>query len=466
VPLSSTYIVNETASKTGAAPSAEPQFRRVLTLWDLVIYGVVLIQPIAPVGIFGIAQKLSVGHVIDTIIVAMLAIMLTAFSYGRMAAVYPSAGSAYTYVSRGVNSHGGFLVGWAMFLDYLMIPLINTIFGSLTLHRLVPSVPYVFWVVLFTALILALNLRGVRAAAKTNTILLFIMTAVIGAFVVLALRFLFHTQGWSGVFSSQPFYDPKTFDAHAIATATSLAALTYIGFDGVTTLAEEVRNPKRTVPLATVLVCLITGVFSSVEVYLGQRVWPNYGTFPNLETAFMDVTRRVGGPLLFGAMGIILIVACVGSGLSGQVGAARLLYGMGRDNVLPKKFFGHLDRRSSNPTFNLYVIAAIGFAGALFISYEHVAELLNFGAFLAFMGVNVAAIRELYFRRAPGGRRNVLSGLVMPSLGFLFCLAIWWSLPLPAKAAGGAWFLIGLVYDAIKSRGFRHPPGNMDFAGA
>jgi putrescine importer len=458
--------VNEPAPQVAASPGAQPQFHRVLTLWDLVIYGVVLIQPIAPVGIFGISQKLSRGYVVDTIIIAMLAIMLTAFSYGRMATLYPSAGSAYTYVSRGVNAHAGFLVGWAMFLDYLMIPLINTIYGSLTLYRLVPEIPYLVWVVLFTALLLTLNLRGIRAAAQANTVLLFIMTAVIGAFVVLALRFLFHSQGWAGVIAMEPFYNPKTFDLHAVATATSLAALTYIGFDGVTTLAEEVRNPKRTVPLATVLVCLITGVFSSVEVYLGQRVWPNYHTFPNLETAFMDVTRRVGGPFLFEAMGIILIVACVGSGLSGQVGAARLLYGMGRDNVLPKKLFGHLDARHSNPTYNLLVIAALGFVGALFLSYEHVAELLNFGAFLAFMGVNLAAIRELYFRRAQGAGRSILTGLVMPALGFLFCFAIWWSLPLPAKIAGGAWFLIGFAYDAVKSRGFRRPPGSMDFADA
>lgn len=459
--------MDKPATKVNAASSAEqPQFRRVLTLWDLIIYGVVLIQPIAPVGIFGIAQQLSRGYVVTTIIIAMLAMMLTAFSYGHMAAQHPSAGSAYTYVSLGVNVHAGFLVGWAMFLDYLMIPLINTIYAALTLHRLVPGIPYVFWVVLITALLLTLNLRGIRAAAQANTLMLFVMTAVIGTFVVLALRFLYHGHGWGGVFSLQPFYDPKTFDIHAVATATSLAALTYIGFDGVTTLAEEVRNPRRTVPLATVLVCLITGIFSSVEVYLGQRVWPNYHTFPNLETAFMDVTRRVGGPLLFDAMGIILIVACVGSGLAGQVGAARLLYGMGRDNVLPKKLFGHLASHRSNPTYNLWLVSALGLVGSLLLSYEHVAELLNFGAFLAFMGVNLAAIRELYVHRAHGAPRNILTGLAMPAFGFLFCFAIWWSLPLPAKIAGGAWFMIGLAYDAIKSRGFRRPPGTLDFSDA
>jgi putrescine importer len=458
-------MIDQDSPKGADGAGGQPRLKRVLGLWDLVIYGIVLIQPIAPVGIFGIAQKLSRGHVATTVILAMFAIMLTAFSYGRMAGLYPSAGSAFTYVTHGLNAHLGFLVGWAMVLDYLMIPLINTIFGSLTLCRLIPGVPYVVWVVLISGGILLLNLRGIRAAAWADSILLLVMSSVVAAFVILAVHYLFHRQGWNGVFSFQPFYDPKTFDVHAVATATSLAALTYIGFDGVTMLAEEVREPRRTVPLATVLVCLFTGIFSAIEVYLGQRIWPNYHTFPNLETAFLDVTRRAGGPLLFEAMGVVLFLACVGSGLTGQLGAARLLYGMGRDNVLPRRLFGRLDPKRSSPTFNICLVSVLVFAGALLLSYERVAELLNFGAFLGFMGVNLAAIRELYFRPRGKSERRLLTGVIIPGLGFLFCLSIWWRLPVPAKAAGGLWFAFGVGYDAIRTRGFQTAPGTLDFNG-
>ncbi len=429
--------------------------RRILTLWDLVIYGVVLIQPIAPVGIFGVAMKISKGHAATTILIAMVAMMLTAVSYGRMAALYPSAGSAYTYVGRVFGPYAGFLVGWAMFLDYMIIPVVNVIYGALTIERLVPEVPYAIWAVVFAVGITALNLRGVRSLARANTILLATMCVVVGAFVILATRYLFHQGGWTGIFSLQPFYNPATFNLRAVMTATSLAALTYIGFDGVTTMAEETCNPRRTIPLATVLVCLITGAFSAVEVYLGQRVWPDYRTFPNLETAFLDVTLRAGGVLLFQGMAAVLIVACFGTGLAGLAAAARLLYGMGRDDMLPKRIFGRLDTKRSQPATNIWIIGALALAGALALSYERSAELINFGAFLAFIGVNLAVIRS---------KPKPLIASMCAGLGFLFCVWIWWSLPQQAKMAGGLWLAAGLAWTALKTRGFRIRPAAIDFA--
>ena len=227
-------------------------------------------------------------------------------------------------------------------------------------------------------------------------------------------------------------------------TATSFAALTYIGFDGVTTLAEEVKNPKRNMLLAPVLVCLFTGLFSGLQIYLAQQVWPDYNSFPNAETAFFDVSDRVGGSLLFNAIAIILFVACLGSGLAGQAGAARLLYAMGRDGVLPKKFFSHLNSKTSTPDFNIIFIALLTIIISLIISYQGAAELLNFGAFLAFMGVNIAALRQFFFLRPPGEKRSIMSDAIIPLLGFLVCFIIWISLPSPAKIVGGIWLITGL----------------------
>ncbi len=248
-----------------------------------------------------------------------------------------------------------------------------------------------------------------------------------------------------------------------MATATSIAALTYIGFDGVTTLSEEVHNPKRSVPLAVVLVCFLTGVFSTIEVYLAQLAWPDYTTFTNPDTAFLDVTKWVGGRWLFQAMGWILVIACFGTGLAGQAGAARLLYGMGRENVLPGKFFGHLSPRTKIPNFNVMLIAGLTVVAIPFVDFELAATVLNFGAFVAFMGVNLATIREYYFRRRDG-EPSIVADLLVPGLGFLVCLAIWLSLPIPAKIVGGAWLLIGLLFDVIKSRGFRVQPVQIDFS--
>ena len=436
-----------------------------LSTTDLVVSGIVLIQPIAPVGIFGLASAISKGHVTTTILIAMLAMMATAVSYGRLAAMYPSAGSAYTYVSNAFNPLAGFLTGWAMFLDYLIIPIVSTIYAALTLHRLLPTVPYALWATALVVLTTALNLTGITSLARANRILLTIMSVVVVLFGVFSIRFLFDRAGWSGLFSLAPLYDPATFDLHSVLTATSLAALTYIGFDGVTTLAEEVRNPRRTVPLATVLVCLLTGIFSAAEVYLAQRVWSDYRTFPNQETAFLDVTRVVGGNALFQAMGAILVVACVGSALTGQAGAARLLYGMGRDDVLPKRVFGRWHVARSQPSWNICMIAVMALAGSLAASYEGMAELLNFGAFLAFMGVNLAAIRVFWSRSNSTGANVLLNGAI-PLCGFAFCFTIWWSLPSPARIAGAVWFVGGLIQIAVRTRGFRRPVAPMRFNAA
>ncbi len=444
--------------------TAIPRLKRVLSLWDLILYGIVAVTPSAPVTVFGLALVMSRGHAIDTILIAMVAMVLTAFSYGRMAALYPSAGSAYTYVGRGLNPHLGFLAGWAMLLDYLFIPLFCVIYGTLAFQRILPQVPYIVFAAFFAGIMTYLNLRGIRATARTSEILVGAMGVVLLTFITLAIRYLLFQQGWRSLFSTQPFYNPATFEFHSVATATSFAALTYLGFDSVTTLAEDVKNPRRNVLLATVLVCAFTGIFGGLLVYLAQLVWPDYHTFTNVETAFIDVTRRVGGPTLFQAMAILLVVANIGAGLTSQVGAARLLFGMGRDNVFPRKIFAYLDPKHNTPTINIWIIGLVAFFGSLVMSYELTAEILNFGAFLGFIGVNLAAVWQFYVIKQQGRKRHFLTDLLVPGLGFLFCLWIWWNLARPAKIAGGIWFVLGIIHLAYQTRGFRKTPVLVNFS--
>ena len=447
------------------APYAElPRLRRVLSLWDLILYGIVAVTPSAPVTVFGLALVMSRGHAVDTILVAMVAMVLTGFSYGRMAALYPAAGSAYTYVGRGLNPHPGFLAGWAMLLDYVVIPLFCVIYGSLSIQRLFPQVPFVFWSAFIAGAITYLNLRGIRSTARTNQVLVSFMFLVLIAFIILSIRYIIGQQGWGGLFTVMPFYNPQTFRVGSLATATSFAALTYLGFDSVTTLAEDVHNPRQNILRATVLVCAFTGVFGGLLVYLAQIAWPDYSTFRNIETAFMDVTRRVGGAGLFQAMAVLLVIANIGAGLTGQVGAARLLFGMGRDGALPRQIFSYLDPKRNTPTLNIWIIGVLAFVGAQFMSYELTAEILNFGAFLGFIGVNVATVWQFYVTGQPGRKKNFLTDALVPGLGALFCLMIWLGLAAPAKIAGGIWFVIGLTHSAIRTRGFRNRPSMIDFS--
>lgn len=438
-------------------PDESQRLHRVLSLRDLIFYGIVAVTPSAPATIFGLAEQQSHGYVVVCILAAMVAMVLTAISYGRMASLYPSAGSAYAYVSRGIHPYLGFFAGWAMLLDYVFIPLFCVIYGTLALQRAFPAIPYALGALLFAGGITWLNLRGIRYTARANDVMLVAMFGVLITFIVLATKYIVVRHGVGGLFSIQPFYNRATFHVRDIASATSFAALTYLGFDAVTTLAEDVKNPRRNVLLAAVIVCVFTGLFGGLLVYLAHLVWPNYTTYSNIETAFIDVTGRVGGPMLFQAMAILLVVANIGAMLTSQVGAARLLFGMGRENVIPRRIFAQLHPVRNTPWINILLLGVLAYVGAQFMSYELTAELLNFGAFLGFMGVNVAVIWQFWIRRTEGHRRNFLLDLLLPAAGFLFCAVIWIGLSRPAKIAGSIWLVLGVFVLAVHTERFRKP---------
>jgi putrescine importer len=454
--------VQETAA--GVQTASTPHLQRVLSLWDLIYYGIILTSPIAAVPLFGEAQVLSHGHAVSTLLIAMVAMSVTAISFGRMANIYPSSGSVYTYISRGLNPHLGFIVGWAMFLEYLFQPIQNALYAALAFQRMAPRVPFALLAAVAVGLITLMTAQGIRFTARTNEILLGFMVLVTAVFLVQAFRYIVLHERWSGLLSMQPIYNPATFNLRALAAGTSLAALVFIGFDGVSILAEEVKNPKRNVLLASVLVCVFTGLFSGFQVYLAQRVWPDYTTLQNPETAFMDVARMASGALLFAAYGIMLLISSIACGLAGHVGAARLLYSMGRDDVLPKKIFGHLSAKKSNPIYNVWIVGVLAYIGAVTIPWERSAEVVTFGALLAFMGVNLSAIRHFWFSAAAVGRRNFFVDAVVPGFGFVFCAVLLISLQSWTKYAGLVWLAVGILYAAFKTRGFRLRPKLFDFS--
>ena len=433
--------------------------RRTLGLWDLILYGIIIIQPVAPMPSFGVVSVAARGHVVTAILIAMVAMLFTAISYGRMARVYPSAGSAFTYVGRELHPALGYITGWSMAMDYILNPLICTIWCSKAAQNFFPQMPYFLWAIFFALLFTWLNLRGVETSARINAFLAAGMGIVIVIFVFEAVRYIYHLPYFGPGFFTHPFYDPQTFSSSALFRGTSIAVLTYIGFDGISTLSEEVKNPRRNVLLATVLVCVITGVLASIEVYLAQLVWPASHPFPDIDTAFVHISGRVGGIFLFGLVNLTLLVANMGSGMSSQLGAARLLYGMGRSNALPRPFFGAIEAKNRVPRNNVLLVGALALAGAFTISYELGAEMLNFGALVAFMGVNAAAFVRYYLRE----QKKRWTNLVPPVLGFFICLFIWLHLGWQAKLAGGMWMAAGIVYGAVKTKGFRGNLVQFDF---
>jgi len=433
------------------APAQQhPRLRRTLRLWDLILYGVIVIQPTAPMSVFGVISNRGHGHVVTTIFIAMVAMLFTAISYGRMARAYPSAGSAFTYVGQEINPALGYITGWSMVMDYMLNPLICVVWISQQAHIFAPAVPYWSWAMFFALLFTGLNLQGIRTSARTNAALAAGMGIVIAIFFVCAARYIFGHPHDGVAFFTRPFYDPATFTSGAVLGGTSIAVLTYIGFDGISTLSEEVENPRRNILLATVLTCLVIGVLSALEVYAAQLTWPASQPFPDETTAFVYAAGRTWAPL-FGIVGFTLVVANFGSGMGAQLGAARLLYGMGRSNALPKSFFGVVDGRHRVPRNNVVFVGAVAFAGAFLLDYDLGAQMLNFGALIAFMGVNAAALLRYYVRENDKRLRN----LIPPAVGFAVCLLLWVNLSRTALIMGTIWMAAGIAFGAWKTRGFR-----------
>jgi putrescine importer len=445
-------VATSTETVQTEAP-AQPHLKRVLSLWDLIYYGVILTSPIAAVPLFGEGQVLSHGHTVATLLLAMVAMSVTAVSFGRMASVYPSSGSVYTYISRELNPHLGFVIGWAMFLEYLFQPIQNALYAVLTIQRMTPRIPFAILAALAVGLITFMTVQGIKFTARTNEVLLGFMMLVTTVFLVEAFRYIVLHHRYAGLMSMQPIYN-----------GTSLAALVFIGFDGVSILAEEVKNPKRNVLLASVLVVVFTGLFSGLQVYMAQRVWPDYTTLQNPETAFMDVAQMASGPYLFAAYGAMLLVSSIACGLAGHVGASRLLYSMGRDNVLPRKIFGYLSPKKSNPIYNVWIIGVLAYIGVITIPWEHAAEIVTFGALLAFMGVNLSALKHFWFSREAVGHRNFIVDCFVPGFGIAFCFVLLISLQSWTKYAGLTWLVVGILYSAYKTRGFTMRPKLIDFS--
>jgi putrescine importer len=434
-----------------AAGSIQPEaagLKRSLRFRDLLLYGIILIQPTAPMPVFGVIYKESNGHVVTAILLAMVAMLLTSFSYGRMARAYPHGGSAFLYVGKEIHPSLGYITGWCLVMDYTLNPLICTIWCSRAAMNFLPGVPYIAFAIFFALFFTALNLNGVETSARINAGMAAALGLVILLVLAAAVRWLLTLSHPTASFFLNPFYDRATFDSGGLLRGTSIAVLTYIGFDGISTLTDEAKDPAHSVPRAIVLTCLVTGILASIEVYVAQLVWPRGMAFPDIDTAYVHVAGRMGGPMLFLIVNAALLLATIGSGMASQLGAARLLYAMGQDGALPRKFFGAVSPKNRIPRNNVLLIGAICLAGAMIFSYQLGTELLNFGALLAFMGVNLASM----LRGWRHGRWSQWFPILLSLGGMATCLFLWIHLGPLARLVGLVWAVFGILLFFIRRR--------------
>jgi putrescine importer len=430
-------------------------FKPVLSLWALVLFGLAFVGPTAPYTFFGVGSVKSQGHFALVYLIAVLAVSFTAVSYGRMAAAFPEAGSTYAYASRALHPAVGYLAGWVMILDYLLMPMLCVIVAAVTSNKLLPVVPYVAWVILTAATITGINLCGIEMTSRATIVFNGVLSISILWFVGAAVRALLAGTGQGSLVSLKPFYDPPAFSLATIMSATPIAVLSFLGFDGISTLAEDAKDPQKNVARATVLVCFVAGVLFILQTYLGQLIWPDYRQFHPIETAFSDIGRLIGGSGLFFLIAFLVIAQAWASGITSQASASRLLFGMARDGRLPHLLFGYIHPVLSTPIYSVLLMGGIAGIGALLLDLDQSAELVNFGACLGFMAVNVSVLGYYFVRMRQRSGARIWLNLVCPTLGFAICFYIWLSISSLAMRVGALWTIAGIAYLAVQTGGFK-----------
>ena len=430
------------------------KLKRTLKLRHLVFIGLAYMAPLAVFDMFGIVAEETDGHVPLAYLVVIVAVLFTAFSYSRMVRFFPIAGSAYTYAKEAINAHLGFLVGWVATLDYLLLPMINAILSAIYMGAVFPDVPFWVWVLLTIGICTALNLVGVKLAASMNVLLVSIQLVVAVVFVVLTIVNI--SNGANGAeFTATPFFSSDVQVA-SIAAGAAILALSFLGFDAVSTLAEEAEKPERDIPRAIFIIIGVAGAFFITVTYVMQTLFPDVTLLADIVGASPEIAKYIGGAAFQAIFVGGYMMAVLGCGITQQMSAARLLYAMGRDGALPKRLFGRVNPRTGVPVANVLIVAAIALT-ALFVDLDQAASMINFGAFIAFTFVNLSVI-FVFFRFLK--RRTVgawIGFVVAPAIGVVINVWLWSSLDSISMIIGGIWLAAGVLFLVVKTRGFRAP---------
>ncbi|MBM7646265.1 putrescine importer [Scopulibacillus daqui] len=431
---------------------------RSLKLRHIVFLGLAYMSPFAVFDTFGIVSEVTKGHVPLAYILVTIAVLFTAFSYGKMVKLYPAAGSAYTYTSQTMNSGLGFLVGWASLLDYLFLPMINALLANVYLSSGFPNVPKWVWIIGLILLMTTMNVIGIKVAVSANVLMVTFQFLVVLIFVILNIRAIIFG---GHHFSFHPFYTDHISWGPVISGA-SILALSFLGFDAVTTLSEETIEPKKNVPRGIFCIAMAGGVFFIAVTYFMQCLFPNVASLQNVSGASPEIAKYIGGTVFQSIFLAGALVSVTASGLASQTSASRLLYAMGRDGVLTKKLFSYVHPRFKTPIFNVIILGILALA-ALFLNLATATSLINFGAYTAFSFVNLSVIVYFIRNKKKYTFRSVISNIIIPLAGFAVNAYLWFSLDRHAMIMGLCWSAVGIVYLVYLTRGFTKKPPKFDF---
>ncbi|SHE94006.1 amino acid/polyamine/organocation transporter, APC superfamily [Desulforamulus putei DSM 12395] len=433
------------------------ELKRALTFKDLLFYGMVFMVPIAPFGIYGYVTEVSNGMAPLAYIIGIIAMAFTALSYARMSQAFPIAGSVYSYASRGISPYVGFFAGWAMLLDYILTPALVYLVAGFALQEMFPILPYWGYIALFVIINTAVNLRGIEMTARTNIALLVFEVFTLIVFCVVALVAVLKGVG-AGSFTVAPIWKPEGFSLDMVMSATSLAVLSFLGFDAISTLAEETKDPRRMVGKATVSALVLVGSLFVLQTYLAGLVWPDHTTFDNPDTAFYVVAEAAGGTWLKMLCALATAVAWgIGDGLVAQAAISRLLYSMSRDKLMPS-VLSKVHPKFQTPYVSTLLVAVVSITIGVALSLDKLTSLVNFGALTGFLFLHLSVFSHYVIRQNQRDLASLFKYLFLPGCGFAIIFYVWISLQPEAKTLGLIWLAIGLVYSAYKTKGFKEKP--------
>ncbi len=426
-----------------------------MKLRHLVIFGIAFLTPMIAYTIYGVIATASHGVESGAICFAVIAMLFTALSYGHMAKAYPTAGSTYTYTRKAINSKLGVIAGWIVLLGYVFFPMAIWLIGAAYLSAAVPAVPSWVWLAGFIIVTSAINFFGAEVGSKINFVLVGIQLGIIIAFMAFTIKAITEGMGEGTLASFSPFYNPDIDFSYTVAGAAA-ACYCFLGFDALTTFTEDAVEPTKNIPRAIILTMLICGAIFLVVTYFTHLVHPSF-EYANPDNAAYDIARQVAPPV-FGAIFLVgTIVGQFAAGLSAQASGARLLYAMGRDGVMPKKFFGTLNPKTKTPANAIFLIGAVALL-AIFLDVTKATAYINFGGFVAFFFVNLSVIAQYYVKKKERSLKGTILYLIFPILGALLCLYLLVHLDKFAIILGCAWTVAGIIYLLILTKGLKQEP--------
>lgn len=461
MPSANTLSDNPTLAPSDFTHSAQgTSLRRVLGLPALVFFGLVYMVPLTVFTTYGVVTQITGGRTAAAYVITLLAMIFTALSYSVMVRKYPIAGSAYSYASLSFGPGIGFLAGWSLLLDYLFLPMINYLVIGLFLNLAFPAVPAWVFVVATISLVTLLNIRGIGSVSSMSNLIVCAQMVFVVVFVALVIRQL---AGAESLDLSAPWIgDGSQSGLLPLMAGAAVLCLSFLGFDAVSTLAEETRDPRRDIPRAIVITTLGAGLLFILLAMTSQLAFPG-SSFKDADSAASEVMLHAGGRFLEMFFTATYVAGAAGSALASQASVSRILFSMGRDGILPRRVFGTLSERYKTPVIAIVLVSLVSLL-AVVIDLTTLASMISFGALVAFSVVNLAVIKSHLGQGQPRTGARLLQYGLLPLIGFGLIVWLWTSLSALTLGIGLAWFALGLAYLGVHTRGFRQPAPTVQFS--